>query len=62
MPRNKKGHCWCGEKLITGIVCEDGTWFPFGFANCPTHSCWFEQGDEEKWNERQKRKEAQQME
>jgi len=38
---NKKGKCWCGDKLITGIKDEEGNWFPFGFANCPKHGCWY---------------------
>lgn len=39
---NKPGYCWCGAQLITGIITESGEWFPFGFANCPSHTCWFE--------------------
>ena len=44
----KPGHCWCDKKLITGIHCDDGTWFPFGFANCPEHGPWFGYNDKKK--------------
>lgn len=63
---NKPGHCWCGEKLISGIVCEDGSWFPFGFANCPTHKCWYEYNDRLEYERvmarRKKRAKEKQME
>jgi len=55
---NKEGCCWCGALLITGVIASDGEWFPFGFANCPTHTCWYEPGDEKTWIERQPLKEV----
>ena len=37
--------CWCGKALIDGMVDDKGEWFPFGFVNCPVHTCWYEKGD-----------------
>lgn len=42
----KKATCWCRKKLISAIECEDGTWFPLGFLNCPVHACWYESKEE----------------
>lgn len=39
------GKCWCGKNLITGLVDKEGDFFPFGFANCPVHSCYYEKTD-----------------
>lgn len=43
-----QGYCWCGKALVTGIKGADGVWFPFGFANCPTHSCFYDSKEEYK--------------
>jgi len=50
--------CWCGKKLITGIVDSAGDWFPFGFVNCPTHSCYYEKTDAIRFKKPVKRRKA----